>query len=54
VAIAKLGSSYAAMMAQTTLRVSNARIKQELGWQPRYPTYRDGVADLDSKKVGVA
>jgi nucleoside-diphosphate-sugar epimerase len=49
VAIAKIGSSYAATMAQTNLRVSNARIKEELGWQPRYPTYRDGVADLGSK-----
>lgn len=24
-------------------RVSNARAKRELGWQPRYPTYRDGL-----------
>lgn len=26
--------------------VSNARIKQELGYQLRYPTYRDGLRDL--------
>jgi nucleoside-diphosphate-sugar epimerase len=24
-------------------RVSNARAKAELGWQPRYPTYREGL-----------
>jgi nucleoside-diphosphate-sugar epimerase len=24
-------------------RVSNARIKAELGWRPRYPTYREGL-----------
>jgi nucleoside-diphosphate-sugar epimerase len=27
-----------------TCRVSNARAKSELGWTPRYPTYRDGIA----------
>src|SRR5690606_25361913 len=25
-------------------RVSNARAKAELGWMPRYPTYREGLA----------
>lgn len=25
-------------------RVSNARAKAELGWRPRYPTYREGLA----------
>lgn len=25
-------------------RVSNARIKAELGWRPMYPTYREGLA----------
>ena len=27
-------------------KVSNARAKAELGWQPRYPDYRTGLADL--------
>jgi nucleoside-diphosphate-sugar epimerase len=28
--------------ALTNKRVSNARLKAELGWQPHYPTYREG------------
>lgn len=27
-------------------RVSNARAKAELGWQPRYPTYREGLTGI--------
>lgn len=27
-------------------RVSNARIKRDLGWQPRYPDYRSGLAAI--------
>lgn len=27
-------------------RVSNARIKRELGWSPTFPTYREGMAGL--------
>ncbi len=27
-------------------RVSNARLKAELGWRPRYPTYREGLCAL--------
>lgn len=27
-------------------RVSNARLKTELGWQPKYPTYREGLKAL--------
>ncbi len=27
-------------------RVSNARAKAELGWRPRYPTYREGLAHI--------
>ena len=29
-------------------RISNARAKAELGWRPRYPTYREGLAALIS------
>ncbi|ESQ91384.1 SDR family oxidoreductase [Asticcacaulis benevestitus] len=31
---------------QDNKRVSNARAKAELGWQLRYPTYREGLADI--------
>ncbi|MEL6760414.1 MAG: NAD(P)H-binding protein [Myxococcota bacterium] len=27
-------------------RVSNARLKSELDWRPRFPSYREGLADL--------
>ena len=46
IGVAKIASSYAAAMAQTTLRASNARIKAELGWKPEYPTIREGVATI--------
>jgi nucleoside-diphosphate-sugar epimerase len=51
VALARIGSSYAALMAQTDLRASNARIKRELGWEPRYPTYREGIASIATMAV---
>ena len=37
------------LIAQTSMRVSNARARRELGWEPRYPTYRvtlDEAADV--------
>ena len=27
----------------TSMRVSNARAMAELGWTPRYPSYREGL-----------
>jgi nucleoside-diphosphate-sugar epimerase len=30
-------------MAETSMRVSNAKAKSELGWTPSMPTYRDGI-----------
>ena len=33
-------------MVQARLRVSNAKAKRELGWEPRFPTYREGLADV--------
>ena len=33
-------------------RVSNARAKAELGWRPRYPTYREGIESLLSPSPG--
>ena len=34
---------YAALFTTSTVRVSNAKAKRELGWTPRYPTVRKGV-----------
>lgn len=41
--LARLGGRYGGMVANATLRVSNDKIKRELGWTPRYPTYREGL-----------
>jgi nucleoside-diphosphate-sugar epimerase len=37
-------SSLAQRFYAESKRVSNARAKAELGWRPRYPTYREGLA----------
>jgi nucleoside-diphosphate-sugar epimerase len=44
--LARLAGPYAAMLSSATLRVSNERIKSELGWAPEYPTFREGVKSL--------
>ena len=33
----------AAFLIDTSMRVSNAKAKAELGWRPAYPTYHDGI-----------
>jgi len=38
--------SYAYRMTQADMRVSNAKAKAELGWQPRYPSCADGLRAL--------
>ncbi len=35
-----------ALMVGTRIRLSNAKAKAELGWTPRYPSCRDGLAAL--------
>ncbi|MEU4579912.1 NAD(P)-dependent oxidoreductase [Nonomuraea sp. NPDC023979] len=41
---------FAALMVDTSMRVSNAKAKAELGWTPALPGYRDGVRrDLTSR-----
>jgi nucleoside-diphosphate-sugar epimerase len=35
--------------AVRSARSSNAKIKRELGWQPRFPTAREGVADAAAR-----
>ncbi|HKE74883.1 MAG TPA: NAD(P)-dependent oxidoreductase [Acidimicrobiales bacterium] len=43
----RLAAPYVATFAlDTTMRVSNAKAAAELGWRPRFPTYRDGVAAM--------
>jgi nucleoside-diphosphate-sugar epimerase len=34
---------YAHAMMTTSMRVSNAKAKRELGWAPAVPTYREGI-----------
>ncbi len=36
----------AALVLDTSIRVSNAKAKTELGWSPRYPTYHHGLRNL--------
>lgn len=36
----------AAFAVGTSMRVSNEKAKAELGWTPRYPTYRDAMAAM--------
>jgi nucleoside-diphosphate-sugar epimerase len=41
----RLASPYlGAFMIDTSMRVSNAKAKRELGWAPSVPTYRDGLS----------
>jgi nucleoside-diphosphate-sugar epimerase len=40
-----LAGANAVDAAVRSARSSNAKIKRELGWQPRFPTVREGVAD---------
>ena len=39
-------SSMARSFYGESKRVSNAKLKRELGWKPRYPTYREGLRAL--------
>jgi hypothetical protein len=33
-------------MGRARVPMSNARIAEELGWRPNYPTYREALAEL--------
>lgn len=45
-AVARLiGGGPAVAAATRSARSSNAKLKRELGWQPRFPTAREGIAD---------
>ena len=44
--VARLLAGEAATVMMTEVRgASNAKAKRELGWQPRYPSWRDGFAE---------
>jgi nucleoside-diphosphate-sugar epimerase len=45
----RLAAPYVSSFAfDTSMRVSSAKARAELGWSPKYPTYRDGiVASID-------
>ncbi|WP_166877680.1 NAD(P)-dependent oxidoreductase [Salinibacterium sp. ZJ450] len=43
--VLELAAPYgAAVLGEVSMRVSNAKAKAELGWMPRFPTYREGAA----------
>jgi nucleoside-diphosphate-sugar epimerase len=42
----RLASPYLARLLTIRLPLSNARAKADLGWQPSYPTVRDGLARM--------
>jgi nucleoside-diphosphate-sugar epimerase len=42
----RLVTPYMARVTSARMPLSNARAKAELGWQPKYPTMRDGVAQM--------
>jgi nucleoside-diphosphate-sugar epimerase len=41
--LVKLASPYAYSAMTSSMRVSNERAVTELGWTPRYPSYREGL-----------
>jgi nucleoside-diphosphate-sugar epimerase len=45
-AFAKATASYGALLATSTMSVSNAKAKRELGWAPRYPSIREGLPTM--------
>jgi hypothetical protein len=48
----RLAAPYVASFAiDTSMRVSNAKAKAELGWRPAYRTYHDGIGAAASKEV---
>lgn len=44
--LSRIVMPFATRQLGARLPISNARIKQELGWQPTHPTYREGLRDL--------
>jgi nucleoside-diphosphate-sugar epimerase len=48
-ALAGSAGENAVAAAVRSARSSNAKIKRELGWQPRFPIAREGVADATAR-----
>ena len=46
---ARLAGGYASIFLTTQLVVSNEKLKSETGWRPRYPSYREGLAEVAGK-----
>lgn len=44
----RLIAPYVAQLIGASIRVSNAKAKTELGWQPRFHTFREGIAAMVS------
>jgi nucleoside-diphosphate-sugar epimerase len=44
----RLIAPYMARMTSMQMPLSNAKAKAELGWRPKYPTMREGLADMFS------
>ena len=42
----RLVAPYMARMTSIRMPLSNAKAKAELGWRPKYPTMRDGLAQM--------
>jgi nucleoside-diphosphate-sugar epimerase len=42
----RLAAPMAATMMELRLPLSNARAKQDLGWRPQYPSYREGLRQV--------
>jgi nucleoside-diphosphate-sugar epimerase len=50
----RLGAPYAARVAVgTSMRVGNAAAKNELGWQPRFRSYHDGIRAMAAAAGGL-
>jgi nucleoside-diphosphate-sugar epimerase len=41
----------ASFAADTSMRVSNAKARRELGWRPEFSTFRDGIAAMASESL---
>lgn len=44
----------ASAAADTSMRVSNHKARTELEWQPMFPTYREGIADMVAQLAATA
>jgi nucleoside-diphosphate-sugar epimerase len=51
--LSRLAIPYGAMfLSRPRLPVSNQHLKRELGWRPRFPTYREALAPLAANNAG--